>query len=85
MTKTNLDKDIVRPVSSERARATYLESQIKDMGSVHLPLNTISMEEESHASTDLTRRINMFCKEQKEKRRQEWDFLQKGFSCDETR
>ena len=29
------------------------------------------MEEESHISTDLTRRINTFCKEQKEKRRQE--------------
>ena len=34
MTKINLDRDIVRPMSSERARATYLESQIKDMGSV---------------------------------------------------
>ena len=29
------------------------------------------MEEESNISTDLTRRISMFCKEQKEKRRQE--------------
>ena len=29
------------------------------------------MEEESHISTDLTRRINTFCKEQKKKRRQE--------------
>ena len=34
MTKTNLDRDIMRPMSSERARAAYLESQIKDMGSV---------------------------------------------------
>ena len=34
VTKTNLDRDIVRPMLSERARATYLESQIKDMGSV---------------------------------------------------
>ena len=31
------------------------------------------MEEESHISTDLTRRISTFCKEQKEKRRQEWE------------
>ena len=31
------------------------------------------MKEESHASSDLTRRINNFCKEQKEKRRQEWE------------
>ena len=63
MTKTNLDRDIVRPMSSERARTSHLENQIKDMSSVHLPLNTLSMEEESHASTDLTRRINTFCKE----------------------
>ena len=31
------------------------------------------MEEESHTSTDLTRRVNTFCKEQKERRRQEWE------------
>ena len=59
MTKTNLDRDIMRPMSSERARAAYLESQIKDVGSVSLPSNAPSMEEE----TDLTRRINMFCNE----------------------
>ena len=63
MTKTVLERDIVRPMSSERARAAYLESQIKDMSSVQLPLNIPSMEEESHMSTDLTRRINTFCKE----------------------
>ena len=63
VTKTIPERDIVRPMSSERARATYLESQIKDMSSVRLPLNIPSMEEESHTSTDLTRRINMFCKE----------------------
>ena len=63
VTKTILERDIVEPMSSERARATYLESQIQDMSSVQLPLNIPLMEEESHASTDLTRRINMFCKE----------------------
>ena len=63
VTKTIPERDIVRPMSSERARAAYLESQIKDMSSVQLPLNTPSMEEESHVSTDLTRRINTFCKE----------------------
>ena len=31
------------------------------------------MEEGSHASTDLTRRINTFCKERRERRRQEWE------------
>ena len=59
MTKTILERDIVEPMSSERARAAYLESQILDMSSVWLPLNIPLMD----ASTDLTRRINMFCKE----------------------
>ena len=63
VTKTIPERDIVRPMSSEKARAAYLESQIKDMSSVQLPLNIPSMEEESHTSTDLTRRINTFCKE----------------------
>ena len=67
ITKTGLD--IVRPMSSERARATYLESQIRNIDSVQLPSKPPSMEEESN----LTRRISTFCKEQKEKRRQEWE------------
>ena len=54
-------------MSSEEARATYLENQMKNMSSVQLPLNIPSMEEESHISTDLTRRINTFCKERKKK------------------
>ena len=33
------------------------------------------MEEESHAPTDLSGRIHAFCKEQKEKRKQEWESL----------
>ena len=78
VTKTIPEKDIVKSMSSERARAVYLENQIQDMSSVWLPLNTPLMEEESHASTDLTRRINMFCKEQKEKRRQEWESHRKA-------
>ena len=73
VTKTIPERDIVRPMSNERARAAYLESQIKDMSSVRLPLNIPSMEDESHVSTDLIGRINTFCKEQKEKRRQEWE------------
>ena len=63
VTKTIPDRDIVKPMSSERARAAYLEGQIQDMGSVRLPLNIPVMEEESHMSSDLTRRINIFCKE----------------------
>ena len=63
VTKTIPERDIVKPMSSERARAAYLESQIQDMSSVQLALNIPLMEEESCVSTDLTRRINIFCKE----------------------
>ena len=68
---TKTERDIMQPMSSEKARATYLENQMMDMSSVQLPSKIPSMEEESHVFTDLMRRINMFCKEQKEKRRQE--------------
>ena len=50
VTKPILERDIVEAMSSERARAAYLESQIQDMSSVRLPLNIPLMEEESHAS-----------------------------------
>ena len=45
------------------------------MSSVRLPLNIPSVEEESHAPTDLLSRIWDFCKEQKEKRKQEWESI----------
>ena len=61
--QTIQERDIVEPMSSERARATYLESQIQDMSSVWLPLNIPLMKEESHMPTDLTKRIHTFCKE----------------------
>ena len=38
------------------------------------------MEEGPCASTDLTRRIHTFCKEQKEKRRQEWESHRKALA-----
>ena len=64
------ERDMVGPVSSERARTAYLEEQIQDMSSVRLPLNIPSMKEESYAPTDLSGRIQAFCKEWKEKRNQ---------------
>ena len=73
MTKTVTKRDIVQPMSSEEARAAYLENQMKNMSGVQLPLNIPSMEEESYPLTYLARRINTFCKEHKEKRRQEWE------------
>ena len=69
------ERDVVEPMSSERARTAYLEQQIQDMSSVRLPLNIPSMEEELHAPTDLSGRIQAFCKERKEKRKQEWESL----------
>ena len=71
VTRTSTERDIVQPISSEEARARYLERQMKGMDSVRLPSKIPSMEEESLTSMDLTRRINAFCKEQKEKRRKE--------------
>ena len=43
------------------------------MSSIWLPLNIPSMEEESHAPTDISGRIHAFCREQREKRKQEWE------------
>ena len=78
VTQTILERHIVEPMSSKRVRATYLESQIQDMSSVWLPLNIPLMEEGSHTPTDVTKRIHMFCKDQKERRRQEWESHRKA-------
>ena len=71
MAGTSTGRDIVQPISSEEARAKYLERQLKDMSSMKLPLKSSLMEEESLTSTDLTRKIDLFCREQKEKRKTE--------------
>ena len=63
MVQTIPERDIVEPMSSQRARTTYLEQQMQDMSGVWLPLNIPLMEEESCAHADLTRRIHAFCKE----------------------
>ena len=78
VTQSIQERDIVEPMSSERARAAYLESQIQDMSSAQLPLNIPLMKEESHMPTDLMRRIHAFCKERKERRRQEWESHRKA-------
>ena len=69
MTKTG--RDIVQPISSEAVRAAYLENQMRDMSGVRMPSQVPIMEGECLISVDLTRRIDTFCKEQKEKRQQE--------------
>ena len=71
ITRTGIESDIVQPISSEEARARYLEKQMKGIESVRLPTNISSIEEEPSISTDLTKRIDAFCKQQKEKRRRE--------------
>ena len=45
------------------------------MSSIRLPVNIPTMEEDSQTPTDLSGRIHAFCKEWKEKRKQEWESL----------
>ena len=71
VTRTSTERDIMQPISSEEARARYLERQMKGISSVRLPSKIPLMEEESLTSTYLTRNIKTFCREQKEKRRKE--------------
>ena len=57
------ERDILEPMSSEQARSTYLEKEIRGMSSVRLPLNIPSLEDGSYTSTNLPNRIQTFCKE----------------------
>ena len=68
---TTAERDIVQPISSEGARAKYLEGQMKGMSGMKQPLKSSSLEEESLPSMDLFRRIDLFCREQKKKRKAE--------------
>ena len=68
VTMTVTGGHIVHPISSEEARAAYLENQMRDMSGVQSPSQVPTMEGESFISADLTRRIDTFCKEQKEKK-----------------
>ena len=65
------ERDIVQPIASEEARAAYLEECMKNIGGVRLPSNIPAKVEDTGMPIDLVRRIDMFCNEQKEKRRQE--------------
>ena len=69
VTRISTERDIVRPMSSEEARAKYLERQMEGMSSVRLPSKIPLREEESLTSMDLTRRINAFCKEPKREKK----------------
>ena len=62
-------------MSSEQARSAYLERQIQGMSSVRLPLDMPSLEDMSHGSENLPKRIQTFCQEWKEKRKHKWESL----------
>ena len=55
------ERDILEPLSSEKARSAYLERQMQDMGSVMLPLDMPSQEDMSQGSANLPKRIQTFC------------------------
>ena len=69
------ERDILEPLSNEQARAAYLERQMQGMNSVKLPLDMPSLEDMSHGSENLPKRIQTFCQEWKEKRKHEWESL----------
>ena len=68
-------KDILEPTSNEQARSNYLERQMRQRGSItKLPSNMPSLEDgvvQSPAS--LQERVQNFCWENKDKRKQEWE------------
>ena len=64
-------RDIVQPIASGGARAKYLEEHMKGMSNMKQSMISSSLEEKSLPSTDLTRQIDLFCREQKEKRKTE--------------
>ena len=57
----------------KKPRAAYLEECMKNMGGIQLPSSIPSKVEESSTSAELARRIDIYCIEQKEKRRQEME------------
>ena len=65
------EREIVQTIASEEARAANLEECMRNMGGVQLPSSIPSKVEDSSTSADLARRIDVYCSEQKEKRRQE--------------
>ena len=67
-------RNILEPSSNEQARATYLERQMQDMGSVRLPSDIPSLEDGvSIESESLSKRIQNFCLERGDERKHEWE------------
>ena len=65
-------RDILEPASS--VRATYLERQMKEMDSVKLPSDIPSLKVGVLLRPEsLPSRIQSFCQEKRDKRKQEWE------------
>ena len=68
-------RDILEPTSNKQVRSTYLERQMRQMGSINkLPSDMPSLEDEMvQIPESLQERIQSFCWENKVKRKQEWE------------
>ena len=66
--------DILEPSSNEQATATYSERQMRGMGSVRLPSDIPSLDYGvSLGPESLSKRIQNFCLEKRDKRKHEWE------------
>ena len=61
------ERDILEPLSNKQARAAYLERQMQGMNSVKLPVDMPSLEDMSHGSENLPKRIQTFVKSGRKK------------------
>ena len=67
-------RDILEPSLNEQARAAYLERQMQGMSSVRLPSSMPSLEDGILVGPEsLSKRIQNYCQEKKDKRKQEWE------------
>ena len=67
-------RDILEPSSNEQARAAYLERQMQGMSSIRLPCSMPSLEDGILVGSEsLSRRIQNYCQEKKDKRKHEWE------------
>ena len=67
-------RDILEPSSNDQVRATYLERQMQDMGSVRLPSDIPFLEDGvSIGPESLSKRIQNYCQEKRDKRKHEWE------------
>ena len=67
-------RDILGPASSEQARSTCLERQMRQMDSVTLPSGMPSLGDGMVSKPEsLQDQIQSFCQERKDRRKQEWE------------